>query len=120
MKNFATVDSYIHSFPKDIQKILKEIRTAIKKAAPKAEECIAYGMPAYKQPKALVYFAAQKSFIGFYPTPSGIIAFKKEIAKYKSSKGAVQFPLSEKIPLALITKMTKFRLKEELEKMKNK
>jgi uncharacterized protein YdhG (YjbR/CyaY superfamily) len=112
-KNIASdVDSYIGEFPKDIQKMLKQLRAAIKKAAPRAEESISYMMPAYKFHGPLVYFAAYKKHIGFYPTGSGIAPFEREIAAYKSSKGAVQFPLDKPLPLALIDKMVKYRVNE--------
>jgi uncharacterized protein YdhG (YjbR/CyaY superfamily) len=112
------VNNYIEGFPKATQTLLKQIRAAIKKAAPDAQEVISYQMPAYKCSGALVYFAGYKNHIGFYPTASGIQAFKKEISVYKSSKGAVQFPLDEPLPLDLISKVVKFRVKENLEKAK--
>jgi uncharacterized protein YdhG (YjbR/CyaY superfamily) len=115
------VDEYIGSFPKDVQKILQQIRATIKKAVPEAEEKIGYAMPAftlYKKP--LVYFAAYENHIGFYSTPSGSEAFKKELSKYKTGKGSVQFPLDQPMPLALITKIVKFRAKENLEKTTKK
>jgi uncharacterized protein YdhG (YjbR/CyaY superfamily) len=110
------VNEYIESFPKATQTLLKQIRATIKKAAPYAEELISYQMPAYKCNGPLVYFAGYKNHIGFYPTPSGILAFKKELAIYKTSKGAVQFPIDEKLPLGLITKIVKYRVKENSEK----
>jgi len=115
-----TINEYIALFPKDVQKLLEEIRQTIKKAAPKAEEVISYSMPAFKQNGVLVYFAGYKNHIGFYPTSSGIKNFQKEISSYKNSKGAVQFPLDKKLPLALITKIVKFRVKEDAEKAKLK
>jgi len=108
------VEEYISKFPEDIQKILQQIRAAIKKAAPKSVEIISYGMPAFKQNKVLVYFAANKNHIGFYPTANPIKAFSKELASYKTSKGAIQFPLNKKIPLTLISKITKFRVEEDM------
>ena len=114
------VDAYIATFPPETRVILEQVRTTIRKAAPKAEEVISYHMPAYKLNSVLVYFAGYKHHIGFYPTPSGIASFQKEIAAYKSSKGAIQFPITQKMPLALITKIVKFRLKEDLEKAKKK
>jgi uncharacterized protein YdhG (YjbR/CyaY superfamily) len=110
---FTSVEEYISKFPEDIQKILQQIRAAIKKAAPKSVELISYGMPAFKQNKVLVYFAVGKNHIGFYPTPNPIKVFSKELKGYKTSKGAIQFPLDEKIPLTLISKITKFRVKED-------
>lgn len=99
---------------------METIRAAIKKAAPKSTEVISYGMPAFKQNKVLVYFAAGKNHIGFYPTPNPIIIFSKELEGYKTSKGAIQFPLDKKIPLNLVSKITKFRVKEDLELFKSK
>jgi len=98
------------------------LRATIKKAAPKAEEVISYGMPAYKQNGMLVYFAAYAKHIGFYPSSSGISAFKKEISVFKWSKGAVQFPLDKALPSSLITKIVKFRVKfnQEKEMLKKK
>ena len=113
-KNFSGIDEYISAFPPDVQNILNQIRAAIKKAAPKSVEVISYGMPAFKQNKVLVYFAVSKNHIGFYPTPNPIVVFKKELEGYKTSKGAIQFPLDKKIPLTLISKITKFRVKEDL------
>jgi uncharacterized protein YdhG (YjbR/CyaY superfamily) len=109
-------DEYISQFPVKQQKALEEIRKAIKAAAPKAEEVISYSMPAYKLNGMLVYFAGYENHIGFYPTPSGIEAFKKELAVYKSAKGSVQFPIDQPLPLALIKKMVQFRIKENKEK----
>jgi uncharacterized protein YdhG (YjbR/CyaY superfamily) len=120
MEKAANTDEYIKGFPKETQKILMQIRTAIRKAAPKATEVISYGMPAFKQNGVLVYFAAYENHIGFYPTPSGIEAFKNELSKYKSSKGAVQFPIDKPLPLTLISKIVKFRMAKDMEKIKDK
>jgi uncharacterized protein YdhG (YjbR/CyaY superfamily) len=111
-QQYKTIDEYIRAFPADIQDMLQKIRQTIHKAAPEAVETISYQMPAFKQNTVLVYFAAHKNHIGFYPTGSGIEAFKKELWAYKSSKGAVQFPLEGPIPLDLIEKIVKFRVKE--------
>lgn len=108
----TTVDNYIAALPPATQTLLTELRAVIKKAAPKAEESIRYGMPAYKLNGPLVYFAGYGKHIGFYPTPSGISSFEKELSAYKKSKGAVQFPLDEPLPVKLIETMVKFRLKE--------
>jgi uncharacterized protein YdhG (YjbR/CyaY superfamily) len=116
LKPTANVDEYIAAFPKDVQQLLKQMRAAIKAAAPKAEELISYGMPAYKYHGQLVFFAAFKNHIGFYATPAGHKAFEKELAKYKQGKGSVQFPVEEPLPLSLITKIVKFRVKENEEK----
>lgn len=119
-KKPKNVDEYIANFPKETQAILEQVRACIIKAAPKAEEGIGYGMPAYKLNGPLVYFAGYKEHIGFYATPSGHEAFSKELSKYKMGKGSVQFPIDEKMPLSLITKMVKYRVQENLEKAKKK
>ena len=106
---FKNTDDYISVFPEATQEILQQLRNTIKKAAPEAEEVISYNMPAYRLNSILVYFAGYANHIGFYPTPSALEAFKKEIAVYKSSKGAVQFPLDKPLPLALITRIVEFR-----------
>ncbi len=120
MKSFTTVDAYINSYPKDVQVFLKQMRATIKKAAPKATEAMKYGMPAFIFHENLVFFGGFKNHIGFFPTPSGVSNFAKELSKYETSKGTIQFPLTEKLPLALVTKITKFRVKEVLEKQKGK
>lgn len=112
------IDDYMLQFPKDIQKLLKQMRSTIKKAAPKAEEAMKYGIPTFVLNGNLVHFAAYKNHIGFYPAPSGLLAFKKKIARYKSSKGAVQFPIEEPLPLDLISKIVKFRVVENSAKSK--
>ena len=107
------VDSYIASFPDEVQAILENLRKIIKAAAPDAEEAMAYGMPTFRiNGKNLVHFAAFKSHIGFYPTPSGIDAFEKELTHYKHSKGAIQFPIDDSIPFGLVEKIVNFRLRE--------
>jgi uncharacterized protein YdhG (YjbR/CyaY superfamily) len=111
---------YISGFPEDVQARLQQLRETIKKAAPEAEEVIAYQMPAFKQGGILVYFAAFKDHIGFFPAPSGIEAFEKEIAPYKSGKGTLRFPLDKPLPLDLVTRIVKFRVKENLDKKKKK
>jgi uncharacterized protein YdhG (YjbR/CyaY superfamily) len=111
-KQFNSIDEYISTFPEGIQQILQEIRETIHKAAPKAEEAISYQIPTFKQNGNLVHFAAWKNHIGFYPTPSGTKEFEKELSKYHRAKGSVQFPLDEPMPLRLITKIVKFRLKQ--------
>lgn len=113
-KSFKTVDAYIASFPKSVQANLKKLRRAIKERAPGCEEKISYGMPGYKLNGMLVYFAAYAKHIGFYPGPAAIVAFKKELAPYKLSKGTVQFPMDKVIPLAIVKKIVKFRVKENL------
>jgi uncharacterized protein YdhG (YjbR/CyaY superfamily) len=116
MQKPVDTDTYIAGYPKETQKNLKLLRATIKKAAPQAEEIISYGMPAYKWNGMLVYFAAYEKHIGFYPGSSGIAAFKNELASYKTSKGTVQFPVEEPVPLPLIARIVKFRLKENQEK----
>lgn len=113
IEKYSTVDSYIKSFPQDIQESLNRIREIIKKAAPEAAEGIAYEMPAYKlNGRPLVYFAAFKSHIGFYATPSGHSEFSEELSKYKQGKGSVQFPLDKPIPFDLIERIVRFRVRE--------
>ncbi len=116
-KQFTTIDDYIKAFPNDVQSILEKMRQTIKKAAPEAVEAISYQMPTFKlNGKNLVHFAAFKNHIGFYPTSSGIEAFKKELSPYKGTKGSVQFPIEEPIPYDLVKKIVIFRVKENLEK----
>lgn len=110
------IDAYIAGFSANAQKLLLQLRSTIKKAAPKAEEVISYSMPAFRQNRILVYFAAYKNHIGFYPMASGIAAFKKELSVFKGAKGSVQFPIDQPLPIGLITKIVKFRVKEDLEK----
>ena len=115
------VDEYILDFPEDIQSLLNQIRSAIKQAAPDAEESIGYGMPAYKtHGKPLVYFAAFKNHIGFYATPTGHAEFAMELSKYKQGKGSVQFPIDQPMPLKLIAQIVEFRVIENQEKAKVK
>jgi uncharacterized protein YdhG (YjbR/CyaY superfamily) len=112
----STVDAYIANFPEDIQKLLQQIRTTVREAAPGAAETIKYAMPTYTLQGNLVHFAAFKHHIGFYPTPSGIEAFEAELAKYKGAKGSVQFPLDQPMPLDLIRRIVKFRVQEHAAK----
>ncbi len=114
-KKFATVDEYLSSVPENVRDILEKLRKLIRQAAPKAQEVISYNMPAYKQNGVLVYFAAAKEHIGFYPTGTPIVAFKDELAKYKTSKGAIQFPLDKPLPATLIKDIVKFRMAEDEE-----
>ena len=109
------VDEYIKGFPAATQKLLKQIRETVKKNAPDAEECISYQMPAYMYHGVLVFFAAYNGHIGFYPRPSGIEVFKKELSAYNCSKGTVQFPLDKPLPLQLIKKIVAFRAEENRE-----
>ena len=112
----ATIDEYISQFPEDIQEILTKIRSLIHKEAPKAEEAMSYGVPTFKLNGNLVNFAAFKKHIGFYPTPSGIDAFRSELSDYSISKGTVRFPLDKPIPYTLIRKIVKFRVEENEKK----
>lgn len=113
MKNLIeNIDQYISSFPTATQNLLKQMRKVISKAAPKAKENIKYAMPTFEYYGNLVHFAAYKNHIGFYPAPSGLKAFQIEIDAYANSKGAVQFPLDKPLPIALITKIVKFRVIE--------
>ena len=117
MKNTPkNIDHYIESFPKEVQQLLQMMRLTIKKAAPQAKETISYGMPAFTLEGMLVWFAAHKGHIGFYPKASGISAFKEELAEYKQAKGSVQFPFDKPLPVALVSRMVKFRVKENLAK----
>jgi uncharacterized protein YdhG (YjbR/CyaY superfamily) len=120
MTTLKDIDQYIASFPKDIQEILEKIRTTIRKAAPDAEEAIAYQMPTFRLKGNLVHFAAFKKHIGFYPAPTGIEHFGNELSAYKSAKGSVRFPLDRPIPFDLISKIVTFRVKENLEKAEAK
>lgn len=112
-----SVDAYISTFPSDTQNKLQTLRECIRKAAPKAEEIISYRMPAYRYHGVLVYFAGYKNHIGFYPTGSGVQEFKKELSVYKGAKGSVQFPIDQSIPTALVTRIVKFRIKENEAKL---
>lgn len=114
---FKNIDEYISTFPEEVQEILTELRKTILKAAPEAFEKISYQMPTFFLNGNLVHFAGYKNHIGFYPTPSGISAFEKELSIYKTSKGAVQFPINEKLPLKLISNIVKFRVEENLRKV---
>lgn len=114
------IDEYISVFPADVQKRMEELRSTIQKAAPAAEETINYAIPTFTLNGNLVHFAGFKNHIGFYPAPSGIEAFKKELSVYEGAKGSVQFPLDKPLPLGLVTKIVKFRVKENLEKASSK
>ena len=119
-KSVTTIDEYIETFPIDVQKVLQQIRRTIKSSAPNAEEAISYMIPTFKLQGNLVHFAAYKNHIGFYPASSGVRTFAKELTAYKTSKGAIQFPIDQPVPLALIRKIVKFRVKENAEKAKKK
>jgi uncharacterized protein YdhG (YjbR/CyaY superfamily) len=119
MKNIAPdIDAYIADFPEDIQARLQEVRATIRKAAPAATEAIKYAIPTFVLNGNLVHFAAFQNHIGFYPTPSGIEEFDKELSVYKQGKGSVQFPLDQPMPLALIKRIVEYRVKQNTEKKK--
>ena len=117
-KQFKTIDEYIRTYPEDVQNILKKMRTTIREAAPEAQEAISYQIPTFQLNGNLVHFAAFKNHIGFYPTSSGIEAFKEELSPYKSAKGSVQFPINKPVPYPLVKKIVLFRVKENLRKTK--
>jgi len=120
-KKYKTIDEYIKTFPKDIQIILEKIRQTIHETAPETVETVSYQMPTFKlNGKNLVHFAAFKEHIGFYPTPSGIDSFEKELAPYRTGKGTLQFPLDKPIPFNLVKKVVIFRVKENLNKKRQK
>ena len=114
-----SINSYIETFPGNVQEILQELREIIKKTTPNSEESISYGMPAFKlNGKPLVYFGGYKNHIGFYALPSGNEAFQKELSNYKTGKGSIQFPLEKEMPWKLIEKIVKFRMEEINQKTK--
>ncbi len=119
-KGVATMDEYIAGFPKEIQEILEKLRVTIKKAAPQSEETINYAIPTFTLNGNLVHFAAAKNHIGFYPAPSAIKAFNEELSVYEGAKGSIKFAIDKPLPLGLITKIVKFRVKENLERAKAK
>jgi uncharacterized protein YdhG (YjbR/CyaY superfamily) len=109
------ITEYISAAPKEAQKKLREIRVCIRKCAPGATEGLKWGMPAFSYRRILVTFAAHKSHIGFYPTPSAVSAFAKELSKFVTARGSIQFPLGKPLPLPLIRKITAFRVRESIE-----
>lgn len=111
---FSSIDEYIATFPADIQVILQELRATIHAAAPEATEKISYQLPTFYLKGNLVHFAAFKNHIGFYPAPRGIEAFQQELSAYKGSKGTVQFPIDEPLPLELVSRIVRFRAEENL------
>jgi len=119
-KSFNSIDEYIATFPKDVQKTLQGLRATVRAVAPDAGEKISYGIPTFVLNGNLVHFAAYRKHIGFYPTSSGIRAFKKELSPYKTSTGTVQFPIDRPLPLELIGKIVKFRVAENIENYPNK
>lgn len=115
-----TIDEYIDTFPEEVRKILRSIRQTIREAAPDAEETIKYRLATFTLHGNLVHFGAFKNHVGFYPTPTGTAAFRKELSPYKTAKGSIQFPLDQPMPLALIRRIVEFRVKENLERQKKK
>ena len=120
LKNVKDVDHYIAQQPAVIQDRLEKLRQTIKAAAPTASEVISYSMPAYKLNGMLLYFAAHTNHIGLYPMPAAIVAFKEDLKKYVTAKSTVQFPHDQALPLALIKKIVKFRVQQNIEKAKTK
>lgn len=116
MKKYKDIDTYIAGYPKDVQLLLRKMRATIQTAAPKAEEAISYGIPTYKLNGNLVHFGAFKDHVSFFPTSSGTVAFEKDISKYKVSKGTIQFSLDKPLPLSLIAKIVRFRVRENIKK----
>jgi uncharacterized protein YdhG (YjbR/CyaY superfamily) len=114
------IDDYISIYPKKIQKLLQTIRTTIAKAAPDAEEAISYQIPTFKLKGNLVHFAAFKNHLGFYPGADGVATFKKELSKYETSKGTIQFPFDQILPLKLISDIVKYRVMVNENKAKAK
>jgi len=114
----SNIDEYIAQFPVEIQERLQQMRVTIQKAAPEAKEAISYAMPTFKLNGNLVHFAAYKNHIGFYPAPQGIETFKKELSTYKGAKGSVQFANDKPLPLDLVAKIVKFRVKQNKAKKK--
>lgn len=115
-QKISSIDEYIAGFPEDVQAVLKQMRAVIRAAAPHAKEKISYGIPTFYTTENLVHFAGYKSHVGFYPSPSGIEHFKRELAEYELSRGTVRFPLDKPIPYDLVTRITEFRVNESLEK----
>jgi uncharacterized protein YdhG (YjbR/CyaY superfamily) len=115
-----SIDEYISQFPGEVQERLRELRRVIRAAAPDAEEKLSYRMPAFVLHGNLVYFAAFKNHIGFYPTSSGIEAFKAELAGFKGAKGSVQFPLDKPLPYELISRIVRFRVAENIARAKGR
>lgn len=111
----TSVSEYIDAAPKEAQKKLREMRACIRKAAPGATEGMKWGMPAFSHKRILVTFAVHKSHIGFYPTPSAVKSFAKELARFNTASGSIQFPLEKPLPLPLIRKITAYRVRESVE-----
>lgn len=116
LKSGTSIDEHISNQSKTLQSLLRILRTTIRKAAPEAEETISYGIPTFRLHGNLVHFAGYENHIGFYPGPAAIRVFKRELVPYKTSKGAIQFPIDKPLPLQLVTKIVQFRIKVNLEK----
>jgi uncharacterized protein YdhG (YjbR/CyaY superfamily) len=112
----ATIDEYIQGFPADVQSLMRRLRATIRKAAPRADEKISYNIPTFYLSGQLVYFGGFKKHIGFYPGAAAVIKFKRELSAYKGARGSVQFPFDKPMPLAVIGKIVRFRVKENLAK----
>jgi uncharacterized protein YdhG (YjbR/CyaY superfamily) len=119
-KGFETIEDYIASHPKKVQVLLEEIRTAIRLSAPGATEAISYQIPTFRLNGNLVHFAAFKNHISFFPTSSGIKAFQEELSRFETSKGTVRFPLDKPLPIALVKRIVKYRVKEQTGKARGK
>ncbi|HKV05923.1 MAG TPA: DUF1801 domain-containing protein [Candidatus Acidoferrales bacterium] len=117
-KSPKSVDDYVARYPRSVQRLLRQLRLAIRNAAPGANEIISYGIPSFALNGILVWFAAFRNHIGFYPRAAAVAAFRKELSRYKTAKGSVQFPLDKPLPLALVRRIVKFRVKENLAKRK--
>ena len=117
MRSSAEVDNYISRFSTETRKVLEEMRSTLKLAAPKADEVMSYGIPTLTLGGNLVHFGAFKNHIGFYPGSSGVAAFQEELSVYKGAKGSIQFPMDKPLPLDLITRIAKFRVEENLAKL---
>jgi uncharacterized protein YdhG (YjbR/CyaY superfamily) len=111
-KEYKNIDEYIATFPEEVQTVLQKLRQAIRDSAPEAKEAISYQMPAFKLNGTLVWFAAFKNHIGFYPTSSAIKAFKEKLSSYEVSKGTIRFPIDKPIPFELVKEIVKFRVKQ--------
>lgn len=109
----SPVDEYISAFPPAIRARLRKMRGVIRKNAPGAVERMTYGIPTFTARRNLVHFAGFRNHIGFYPTPAGITAFKNDLTGYVSAKGSVQFPHDRPLPLTLIARIVRYRMKEE-------
>lgn len=120
IRKTRTVDEYIGAITGPARRPIIELRATVRKLAPQAEEVISYNMPAFRMHGMLVWYAACKNHIGFYPTPSAIVAFKKQLSSYECSKGAIQFSLDRPLPVALIEDIVRFRIEENVRKEKIK